>query len=247
MTVSGESENVGNAAPASAEAAPGGKRTARYPWWMEPAAIGGAALLRLLGATWRITRIGIAEYDAVLAGGERCVYAFWHARLLPLVFTHRGRGVAVLVSRHRDGELITRILSKTGFVTARGSSTRGGEEGLRDMLGWAERRHSLAITPDGPRGPAERVKPGLVFLASRTGFPIVPVASAARPAWRLRSWDGFRVPKPFARVLVAYGTPIPVPADLDRDALEATRRAVEAAIADLTASLEARLAAGGER
>ena len=115
------------------------------------------------------------------------------------------------------------------------------------MLGWAERRHLLAITPDGPRGPAERVKPGLVFLASRTGFPIVPVASAARPAWRLRSWDGFRVPKPFARVLVAYGTPIPVPADLDRDALEATRRAVEAAIADLTGSLEARLAAGGER
>ena len=239
MTVTGEIENA--AAPTSAGSPAAGKRAARYPWWLTPAAIGGAALLRLLGATWRINAIGDAEYEAALAG-ERCVYALWHARLLPLVFVHRGRGAAVLVSRHRDGELIARIVERLGFVTGRGSSTRGGEEGLRDMLEWAEKGRRLAITPDGPRGPAARVKPGLVFLASRTGFPIVPVASAARPAWRLRSWDGFRVPRPFARVLVAYGSPIPVAPDLDRDGLERTRLAVEAAIAELTATLDARVA-----
>ena len=247
MTVTGEIENAGEAADADTPVRRTG-RAGRYPWWLEPAAIGGAALLRLLGATWRLTRIGIDEFDrARLARGERCVYALWHARLLPLVFTHRGRGAAVLVSRHRDGELVARMIEKLGFVTARGSSTRGGEEGLRDMLDWAEKKHLLAITPDGPRGPAERVKPGLVYLASRTGFPIVPVASAARPAWRLRSWDGFRVPRPFARVLVAYGPPIPVPPDLDRDALERTRLAVEAAIAELTATLDARVAARDAR
>ena len=247
MTVTGEIENAGSPAPTPADVSTRGKRVARYPWWIDPAAIGGAAVLRLLGASWRITRIGFAEYDAALAKGERCIFALWHARLLSLVYTHRGRGVAVLVSRHRDGELITRMIEKLGYVAARGSSTRGGEEGLRDMLEWAGRGRLLAITPDGPRGPAERVKPGLVFLASRTGYPIVPVASASRSAWRLRSWDGFRVPKPFARVLVAYGPPIPVPPDLDRDALERTRLAVETAIAELTASLDARLAAGKVR
>lgn len=248
MTVTGEIENTGPGAEPGTEAPARMPRAVRYPWWIEPAAFGGAALLRLLGATWRITRIGsVAEYDARLAKGERCIYALWHARLLSLVFTHRGRGAAVLVSRHRDGELIARIIEKLGYATARGSSTRGGEEGLRELLDWAERGRLLAITPDGPRGPAERVKAGLVFLASRTGYPIVPVASAARPAWRLRSWDGFRVPRPFARVLIAYGPPIPVPPDLDRDALEGTRLAVETAIAELTAGLDARLAPGQGR
>ena len=237
MTVSTELDD-GDGAPEATGRGP------RYPWWMEPTAIGGALLLRLIGATWRIERADLAGYDARLAGGERCLFALWHARLLPLVYTHRHRAVAVLVSRHRDGELITRVIRKLGYEAGRGSSTRGGEEGLRDMIEWAGKGHLLAITPDGPRGPAERVKPGLVYLASRTGFPIVPVAAAARPAWRLRSWDGFRVPKPFARVRVAYGTPIPVPADLDREGIERVRLAAEAAIARLTAELDA--AVGGD-
>lgn len=212
----------------------------RYPWWMKPAAWAGALVVRCFGSTWRIERVGIAEYDAVLDRGERCIYAFWHSGMLPLVYTHRGRGIAVLVSRHRDGELITRIIERLGFVTGRGSSTRGGEEGLRDMLDWAERGHLLAITPDGPRGPAETVKPGLLYLASRTGFPVVPVATAGASAWRLRSWDGFRIPRPFARVVVAYGAPMAVAAGLDREGLERRRRDVERAIADLTAEVERR-------
>jgi lysophospholipid acyltransferase (LPLAT)-like uncharacterized protein len=246
VTVTGEIENAGSPAPTPADVSTRGKRAARYPWWMEPAAIAGAAVLRLLGGTWRVTRLGTEEWEAAVAPCGHCIFALWHARLLPLVYTHRGRGVAVLISRHRDGELVARMVQKLGFETARGSSTRGGEEGLRDMIEWAERGRSLAITPDGPRGPAERVKPGLVFLASRTGFPILPVAAAAVPEWRLRSWDGFRVPRPFARVLVAYGPPIRVPPDLGREALESTRLAVEAALAELTTSLDARLARGEE-
>ena len=240
MTVTTEIESMsGEGVPAR------GERTPRYPWWMGIAATLGALVLRLLGATWRIDRSGIAAYDAELARGARCVYAMWHARLLPLVYTYRGRGAAVLVSRHRDGELITRIIRRLGYVAGRGSSTRGGDEGMREMIEWGQRGRLLAITPDGPRGPAERVKPGLVYLASRTGLPIVPVASAASPCWRLRSWDGFRIPKPFARVIVANGAPIPVPAGLDRASLEPVRLAVEAAIARLTAGLDDRVS--GER
>jgi hypothetical protein len=216
----------------------------RYPWWMAPAAAAAARLVWLLGLTWRVTWVDAREREARLERGDRCIFAFWHARLLPLVFTHRRRSIAVLISRHRDGELIARIITRLGFLTGRGSSTRGGEEGIREMLAHAEDRRLLALTPDGPRGPAERVKPGLLYLASRTGFPVIPVATAARPVWTLASWDRLRVPAPFARVVVAYGPPIAVPARLADDQVEAWRERVEAGIRDLTDRAE-RILMGG--
>lgn len=214
-----------------------------FPWWLDLAAAGGAALLRTLAATWRLDVRDVTAYEAEVRNGARCIFALWHARLLPLTLTHRGRHVAVLVSRHRDGELITRVVERMGYVTARGSSTRGGEEGLREMIEWAEKGHLLTITPDGPRGPAEIVKPGLVYLASRTGLPVIPVTAAAWPEWRLRSWDGFRIPRPFARVNVSYGPPIRVPPDIDRDEIERWRVEIENALVTLTGEGDARLEA----
>lgn len=212
-----------------------------HPRWIGVAALAGAWVLRLLGATWRIERVGLDAVEARLSGGERFIFALWHARLLPLIFTHRGRSAAVLISRHRDGELIARLVERLGYVAARGSSTRGGEEGARAMLRLAEEGHLLGVTPDGPRGPAEVVKPGLIYLASRTGFPVVPVAAAASPARRLSSWDGFRVPWPFARVVIGYGAPISVPARLDDAQIETWRARVEGALHDLTADLARRV------
>jgi len=217
----------------------------RPPWWMGAAIVLGAWAIRLLGHTWRIVDVGMPEYDARLARGERCIFALWHARLLPLVFTHRGRAIAVMVSRSRDGELITGIVERLGFVTARGSSTRGGGEAMLGMLEWSEEGRLLAFTPDGPRGPAGRVKPGLAWVASRTGWPVVPVASAANRAWVFRSWDRFRVPVPFARVVVSYGAPVQVPADLREADLETWRVRLERAIEDHTRAIVAR--AGEER
>jgi lysophospholipid acyltransferase (LPLAT)-like uncharacterized protein len=189
----------------------------------------------VLGHTWRIEHSeGYERLDAELRAGGRCIYAFWHARLFPLVFTHRGREIAVLISRHRDGEWIARVIEAMGFRTARGSSTRGGKVGVLGMLQLAERGHQLAITPDGPRGPAGRVKPGLVYLAGRTGWPIVPVATAADRAWVFGSWDRFRVPQPFARVHVAYGAPLTVPACVDGDEAESWRCRIEESLESLT-------------
>ncbi len=223
-----------------ADPAPGRERVPRHPWWMGPAATLGAVLLRVLGATWRIDRRGLARFDARIAAGERCLFAFWHARLLPLVFTHRNRGIVVLISRHRDGELIARIIEKLGFRTARGSSTRGGEEGARELLRFDEQGLLLGIAPDGPRGPAETVKPGLAWIASRTALPVVPVASAARSAWVFRSWDRFRVPKPFTRVVVSYGDPISIPAAADAEALEVWRLRLDDALAGITRQVRER-------
>jgi len=227
---------------ADAAARPTARRsTRRLP---RGAVTAASLLLRALGATWRIERRGMDAWERELAAGARCIFAFWHARMLPLVYTHRGRGIVVLVSRHHDGEWIARVIERLGFGTVRGSSTRGGEEATRALVAAAARHPMLAFTPDGPRGPAERVKPGVVWLASRTGIPVVPVATAARRAHVFRSWDRFRVPLPFARVVVAYGAPIYVPPFEDDAGLERERVRVERALAALTADVAA---AAGER
>lgn len=181
------------------------------PWWLPWAARLGEGVVRLLGATWRYEVVRDPAYALAEAAEERFVYAFWHSAILPMAVLRRDEGIAVLVSRHRDGELITRVIEGLGYVTARGSSTRGGEAGAREMLAWAERGRHLAVTPDGPRGPREQAKDGVVFLAERTRRRLVPIAVAARSVWVLRSWDGFRIPKPFARVRVAYGAPLGAP------------------------------------
>ncbi|MFI5370555.1 MAG: lysophospholipid acyltransferase family protein [Candidatus Eisenbacteria bacterium] len=210
------------------------------PWWLAPAAALGAGVLSALARTWRIERIGTAEADARAAAGERFIYAFWHARMLPLVVTHRDMDAAVLISRHRDGEIIARVLDRFGFVTARGSSTRGGGAGALEMIEFARQGRALGITPDGPRGPAERVKDGVVIMASRTGLPILPLATTSSATWRFRSWDRFRVPRPFARVIVGYGDVIAVPAGLDDDGIEHWRGVIEQALTGLTRTLDAR-------
>ncbi len=207
---------------------------ARYPWWMEPAAALGALLVRLLGSTWRVRDVRPPQYADAVAAGERFVYCFWHARLLPLVHLRRGERICVLVSRHRDGQLITRIIEHVGFTSARGSSTRGGEAGVRELLAAAADGRDLAITPDGPRGPAEEVKDGLAFVAARVGLRVVPIATSARASWVFRSWDRFRVPKPFATVHVHYGEPIRV-TTVD----EAMRTTLEQSLRELTARADA--------
>ncbi len=206
----------------------------RYPWWVEPASAAGALAVRTLGASWRIETVADPAYSAGVASGERFIFAFWHSRLLPLVYVRRDEGAAVLVSRHRDGQLITRVIEHMGFTTARGSSTRGGEAGVRELLAAAAGGRELGITPDGPRGPAEVVKEGLLYVAARSGLRIVPLANSARDSWVLRSWDRFRVPRPFARLCVRYGAPVTVtePDEAARlrvqEALHAVTRAVDA-------------------
>lgn len=213
---------------------------AGYPWWLPAAACAAAAGLRGLGRTWRLDERNAPEYDAAVSTGERFVYCFWHARLLPLAYTHRGEGIAVLVSRHRDGELITRVIEALGFVTARGSSTRGGEAGLREMVAWGERGAQLAVTPDGPKGPPEELKDGVVYLAARLGRRVVPIGTSATPAWAARSWDRFRVPRPFARVAITHGAPIEVQPGATGDAFEAARRRVQQALHEVTAQVRER-------
>jgi lysophospholipid acyltransferase (LPLAT)-like uncharacterized protein len=203
------------------------------PWWTGIAAWAGALLLLLLARTWRVSWRGpgmtpTRRYE------QHCIFTLWHSRLLPLTLLHRGLGVAALISHHRDGELIARAIRHLGYVAGRGSSTRGGEEGAREMLRFAAEGRSLAITPDGPRGPAEELKAGVVVLGSHAGLPLLPVTASASAEWTFRSWDRFRVPKPFARVVVGYGDPVTVPRDLQDGELERWRTRLEDRLRALT-------------
>lgn len=184
---------------------------------------------RGLHATWRYRLAAPAVERRPSGRLEPAVYALWHEHLLPLSLLHAGTGAGVLVSRHRDGEILARILHDLGYRPVRGSSSRGGAAGLRRMIELGREGRPLAFTPDGPRGPARTPKAGAVRTAAATGLPLVPVAAAATRGWRLGSWDGFLVPAPAAAVYVGYGDPLTVPPELPEAGLRRwTRRMGEA-------------------
>jgi lysophospholipid acyltransferase (LPLAT)-like uncharacterized protein len=159
--------------------------------------------------------------------GQIAIFAFWHGRMFALIYKHRRHNIRVLVSRHRDGELISRIVHRLGYSTTRGSSSRGGSQALlalKDSL--ADRCH-YAFTPDGPRGPREQVKPGIIFFAQTSGLPVIPVTTAAQKKIVLKTWDHYIIPKPFSKVVIMYGAPIYIPPSLTDQEREAVTAQVE--------------------
>jgi lysophospholipid acyltransferase (LPLAT)-like uncharacterized protein len=136
------------------------------------------------------------------------VYAFWHNQLVCAGYFFRNLGIVVLVSRHFDGEYIARIIEKLGFHTARGSSTRGGIQGLLELARWLDQDTIVAFTADGPRGPRYKAKPGPVLLARKSGIPVVCFHIEPKSYWELPSWDGLRIPKPFTKAFVKFGRPL---------------------------------------
>jgi lysophospholipid acyltransferase (LPLAT)-like uncharacterized protein len=181
--------------------------------------------------------VGVEVLADLVRSPRPAILSFWHSRILGCVRTieihlqQRGHPLHVLISRSRDGELIARALTLRGVSAARGSASRGGSRALRELVHYLEQTRGLVVTtPDGPRGPSRRLKPGTVLLAQLSGAPILPMSFAASRSWRLSSWDRFIVPKPFSRLAAVVGEPIHVPRDLDRDGREAACRRVEAAI-----------------
>lgn len=179
---------------------------------------GGVAVIRVLAATWRIRVVDYGPIAAARREGRPLVFSLWHGELLPLLWQHRGEGVRVLISEHRDGELVARAAEALGYRTVRGSTSRGGGRALLELVRVLREGSDIAVTPDGPRGPARRFAPGAIIAAQRAGAPIVCVAVHAPRAWRLRSWDRFVIPKPFARLTIAYAEPTFVQADTVREA-----------------------------
>jgi lysophospholipid acyltransferase (LPLAT)-like uncharacterized protein len=196
----------------------------RQPWLIRALGVGGAGLVRLWIRTLRY-RYHPVDSDVrpqKVKDGERYIYSFWHENILLLACHYGQPDVLVLISQHADGELIAEICRNLHFGLIRGSTTRGGVEAVRQFLHNGNRAH-LAITPDGPRGPRRQVQPGAVYLASRTGLPIVPIGIAFRRAWRMPSWDRFALPRPGSLATCLTLRPLHVPPDLSKHQLEQYR------------------------
>jgi len=196
------------------------------------ARVGGAFLDALL-RTVRFEVHGCEHYERTWGEGRPVLFALWHGRLLPCSYYHRGEGLATLISQHRDGDYIAKIVEGWGIEAIRGSSSRGGTAALRQMV--RTLRHSaIAVTPDGPRGPREQVKPGLIAAARLARVAIVPVSAGADRAWWFEGWDRFLVPKPFATIRLRYGAPIEVPVDADPESARLLTARVEEELNRLT-------------
>lgn len=138
----------------------------------------GAKCIQWLGHTLYISKRGEEPVCKLYREGKSVIFAFWHGRQLMMPLAYRGKLAYILISQHRDGELIDRVISRFGFRSVRGSTTRGGNAALRQLIRYGRTGADLVITPDGPRGPQGTVQEGVIHLAKMTGLPIVPVTVA---------------------------------------------------------------------
>lgn len=166
----------------------------------------GWASVSALGLTWDHELVDPENVmPGIRSGSSPIVGMFWHRHIIPLIVTFRNTRVVTAVSRSSDGEFVAQVMERFKIRQVRGSTSRGAVGVLRQMVRMGEEGWTTAITPDGPRGPIYTVQPGFAVVAQRCGLPVYPVGAATDREWTLNSWDRFVIPKPGARVVVAFG------------------------------------------
>lgn len=195
--------------------------------------LGFYLLIGMIGRTVRFETVGSEYLESINAAGKLPIYAVWHDRIFLGTYYLRRRGIVFLASQSFDGEYIARFLQRFGFGVIRGSSTRGGAKGLVQMIRKMKQGLTMGFTLDGPKGPRYVAKSGAVHLARKTGNPILPFIVQAKDFWRLGSWDGMQVPRPFTHSRVIYGKPIYVPAYPTDKELNAKQAELQRAMDDL--------------
>lgn len=183
-----------------------------------------------IDSLFRTTRIESIGYEPIksLLESRQFIAAIWHSRILIFSYLHKGFDAVALVSRSKDGEYTSRILQEQGFETVRGSSSKGGLRALAFLIKRLKHtRKAAVIIPDGPRGPRFKVQPGIIALAQKTGYPVLPMSYSAKHLKILSSWDRFIIPLPFTRCRVIYGKPMYFPENTEKQAIEFYRLHVE--------------------
>lgn len=204
------------------------KRIFRSDLGRRTLAAAGVGYVRFVHATTRWTIVGHETPEKYWAEGRPMLGCFWHNRMLLMPFIWpRERPISMLISKHGDGLLISDIIRRLGVDTIAGSSSRGGADALRTMISTLKAGVTVAVTPDGPRGPRMRAAAGAVQAARLAGAPLVPVSLATSRRKVLRSWDRFLLAWPFGRGVFVWGKPIEVPADAGDAEIEAVRVALE--------------------
>jgi len=191
-----------------------------------------SALVWLCGFTWRFEVLAPEGVTPTVFGEKSPpnIYCFWHQCVLPCTVYFRHARAVILISRSFDGELITRILRMFGYGAVRGSSSRGGREGLLGLKHILESGRTAIFTADGPLGPIYQTKMGPIKLSQMTGAPIGAFYLLPERAWTISSWDRFLVPKPFTRICVSWAQWTRVPADLPPEEFEPKRKELNEAI-----------------
>ena len=178
-------------------------------------------------STCRVTEFGREIETRYLKSnpGKGLLYASWHRGLFFVVYWYRNQNVVSIASASEDGELAAQAAKRFGWVTARGSSSRGGRQAFREMEGYINKGYKGGLVADAPRGPRFVSKLGIIYLAKQTGIPIIPVIWSADRYWKLNSWDRMIIPKPFARIVALFDDDyIQVPSDASRDVCEEYRQ-----------------------
>jgi lysophospholipid acyltransferase (LPLAT)-like uncharacterized protein len=231
-----------------------GKRLLKSPAAGAAVSAGVGAYIRLVDATSRRDLIGREHADRLLQSDKGFILAFWHARLLmgPIIRRETDRPVSMLISAHRDGEMIAAAVKGFGIDMIKGSAAdpkkpeknKSGAPAVAAMVEALKAGKIVGMTPDGPRGPAEVAKIGAIRLAAMTGAPILPAGYAAMGAARLNTWDRFVLTFPFSHMVFAARPPIHVEAEAGPDALELARQRLEheikGAVSDAETALENR-------
>jgi len=182
--------------------------------------LGGFLLKHSLDALCKTLRISYKNkkvIDELKRQEQNYVLAFWHGTMLLPWFLHRDDGFAALTSKSKDGDLLAKQLKHWDYKVIRGSSSKGGDVALGVMVDLAKNGYSIAITPDGPRGPEQKFKAGAVITAKKSKVPVVLTGIGIKSKKKLKSWDHFQIPNPFTNVKVIYSDPIYVDADLSYD------------------------------
>ena len=170
---------------------------------------GGLLLVKIITLTNRVSVVDSKNETDLMARHNSLVYASWHQRFFPgIAFFAKRKPIAIMISRSRDGEFISRIVDLFGWLPVRGSSSRGGLSALIKIKKLTLSGYNIGHIVDGPRGPFGVVKPGLLRIAQVSGKPIVPAIMSAQKKWVFNSWDRFMVPKPFSRVIIRFGQAI---------------------------------------
>ncbi len=200
---------------------------------LSPTLLGKLAwlIVRMLAKTLSIEVVREGNNDD--DGGGPKIYALWHGRMFLPMYHFRNSVIHGLVSEHRDGEIITATLEAFGYVPVRGSTSRGGARALVQLVRLVGEGKQVAFTPDGPRGPKWHFQPGAVYVALKTGIPIIPLVGSAQRAVYFKSWDAFQLPLPFSKCLFVVGEPYHVTGDMTDENIEFHRAEIERRMTDM--------------
>lgn len=179
-----------------------------------------AGYLKFIHLTMRIKFVHKEHMDKLVKEGKPFIFTFWHNRLIMMPYGYSGKQVKVLISMHRDGLMTSNTLKYFGIDSIQGSSTRGGAQGLRKIILAARKGWDLGFTPDGPKGPANKVKPGVIQAARLGRLPVLPVSFGSSRKHILRSWDKMQIPKMFSRGVFVYGEPIDIKRNIGKDDID---------------------------